>query len=419
MVLGCRRQGSVQLVLIAMLVAPSLPALGQRSPRSVEQLIGDLDHESFATRQAAANALRSAGLRGWQQTRGPDSESTGRESTGRESTDTGSHADDPVASALHAAARHDSLEVRMAASRILDDLATAAHDAELERLLNPHCEASTIRLDHWLAFVALVGDDMPARNSFATISRRLGVSPYSPPESQDASIRIKQSREQLDPYSLDPADTTAWMLLLMLDLEQCESLSHMTPRLAIALSHCPMGPTVPGSYEGVVLGRLIDRWVFQAGHLCGDRERLLIAMRYDRRQAARTLCGRVLEDDAAPAATVVTGLLVASVLGQNEIERHAVGRLEDDRVAHVWQMIPAKKTRIRTEVRDVALALLLHHRGIDPRDAGFAELQADPLLRYRDHSLGFPDTPSRLECRRRADQLLAKETDLVVASQRD
>jgi hypothetical protein len=214
--------------------------------------------------------------------------------------------------------------------------------------------------------------------------------------------------ERLDPYRLDPDDTTAWMLLLTLDLEKHESLSHLTPRIAVALSHCPMGPTASVGVDQGVLGRMIDRWLGDARSLCGNRDRLLIAMRYGRQQSARVLCRLVLDDDSAPAATVTSALLAASVLRCEGLEMQASKRLEDSRVAQVWQLVPQGKSKIRTEVRDVALALLLHHQGIDPRNAGFEELRADPLLIFCEHSLGFPDEATRLDTRRRANLLLAK-----------
>ena len=43
----------------------------------------------------------------------------------------------------------------------------------------------------------------------------------------------------------------------------------------------------------------------------------------------------------------------------------------------------------------MARVILLHHKGVDPRLAGHHMLQADRLLVFRDHSLGFPDQKSR------------------------
>ena len=412
------RQGGIRFLLLTMLLASPSTASAQRTATQLEELpvqelplslIAQLNHDSFATRQSAARTLCKAGLAEWQN-------DVGQNDVGQND---GKTADGQIVSALQGASGHASLEVRLAASRILHEISVAAQDVELERLLNPHCEASTIRLDHWLSFSTWVGDDMPARNAFANISRRLDRSHDLRRPTLEGTNSLRHWSDRLDPYRLDPEDTTAWMLLLTLDLEQVESLAHMTPRIAVALSHGPMGPALSDSVEGVVLGRLIDCWVRRAGPLCANRERLLIAMRYDRRQTARELCQSILLDDTVPPATAVTGLLVASLLDCEDWQTQATRRLEDNRVAHVWQMIPARNTKIRTEVRDVALALLLHQNGIDPRLAGFEELQADPLLRFCDHSLGFPDEASRLECRRRAAQLLAIETDLVVATQRD
>jgi hypothetical protein len=139
---------------------------------------------------------------------------------------------------------------------------------------------------------------------------------------------------------------------------------------------------------------------------CGDRERLLILMRYRCDETASQLCRDVLSDLNAAASTQVTALLCGLALGRSDIESQALLRLEDDRTAHVWQLIASRRKRIRTQVGDVALVVLLHQHGIDPRTVGFDELQADPRLVFRDHSLGFPDDRSRRDCRRRAMELL-------------
>ncbi|MFK8115422.1 MAG: hypothetical protein AB8B91_24710, partial [Rubripirellula sp.] len=135
-------------------------------------------------------------------------------------------------------------------------------------------------------------------------------------------------------------------------------------------------------------------------------ERLLASMRYQCRVLVSELCDGVFQDPQSPAATQVTALLCAAAIGRNDIELQARNKLQDERTAHVWQLIAARKTKIRTQVRDVALALLLQHHGIDPRKAGFTELQADPLLVFRDHSLGFADEEARQRALTEAFRLL-------------
>lgn len=392
------RQGSYRWLLAAAPLVISQPLHGDDVDPSVAALVEKLDHPSFEVRRAAARELTSMGI---SQIRSSDRAGFGNEGMpdGREET----------TSALRRAMSHQSVEVRMEASRILQEILFQAYDGELARLLNPHCEANTIRLTHWAAFAQLVGDDMASRAAFAKVSRRMGcrfITPGHDPEVDDTE-RWRALVERFDPFRLDAEDTTGWTVLLMLDLQGHEALHHLTPRIALSLSHCPMGPSITRSTDGIVLSRLIDRWIRESSRLCGARERLLIAMRYGRRDAAEEISRRVLEDDSATPAATVTGLLVASVLQCEGLVDRAKARLEDDRVAHVWQLIPSQKTRIRTEVRDVALAVLLHQRGVDPRSVGFEQLQADPILLFRDHSLGFADQAARSECRRRAELALA------------
>ncbi len=118
-------------------------------------------------------------------------------------------------------------------------------------------------------------------------------------------------------------------------------------------------------------------------------------MRYQCDSLARQLANQTLADDSATAAAQATAMLCASVLGDDDLSAYLRPRLDDARIAHEWQLIPSRKTKIRTQIRDVAMALLLHQQGIDPRQVGFVELQADELMLYRDHSLGFADDKQR------------------------
>ena len=205
--------------------------------------------------------------------------------------------------------------------------------------------------------------------------------------------------DRLDPYRLPPEDAAAWSMLLFIDWEySTRRTSNLSSRIGTALSNPPMGPNIASNRNAEVLCRLIDHWVLLPDRGCASRERLLVAMRYQCRVSASLLCDQILADPSASPSTQVTALLCGMALDRTDIELQARLRLGDDRTAHVWQLIASRKTKIRTQVGDVALAVLLHHHGIDPRKSGFDELQADPMTVFRDHSLGFPDE----SCRRAA-----------------
>ena len=341
-----------------------------------EILVEQLDHPDFQTRRDAARQLIAAGTR---QSR---------------------EAEADVAEALVKGLKHRSIEVRSGSKEALLEIQQIRRDAQIERLLNPRCDAAEVQLAGWPEFLRLTGADMPARRLFATLSDQYPreLRQFEHPGSCPSLRRLA---EKLDPYQLPQEDVAGWLMLLFLDMQQRVAApanaapSDLTPRISMALSNSSMGPKVTARREAQVLRRLIDHWVHVPDGGCAMRERMLIAMRYDCQSTASKLCEQVFADDSVSASTQVTALLCGLALDSTDIEAQALLRLQDDRTAHVWQLIASRKTKIRTQVRDVALAVLLHHHGVDPRTVGFDDLQADPRLVFRDHSLGFPDERSR------------------------
>ena len=76
------------------------------------------------------------------------------------------------------------------------------------------------------------------------------------------------------------------------------------------------------------------------------------------------------------------------------------GFLTDRRVCQIWQIMASRRRAVQTQLGDTALALLMYCRGIDPRDAGYLDLQADPLNVYREQSLGFETENQRSKAHR-------------------
>jgi hypothetical protein len=338
---------------------------------SFANLVGQLDHQAFHARSSAATALVTAG-----------SSSTGEVAA-------------KLNEALQQGLQHPSLEVRIAVGEINREIEQIRLDRQLACLLNPRCETISLCLPGWDRFSKLAGDDMAARRLYWLTFARY------PNQLRELEVGFceqstKRLASKIDPYRLPQEDAGGWTVLLLRDIEGPKiPVPNLTSRLAMALGNSAMGPKTGGEPYAGVLERLIDRWLRVHKDDCATRERLLIAMRYGCHDLAAELCEQIFSDASASPSTQVTALLSASTLGRSDIELQTRSRLDDGRTAHVWQLIAARKTKIRTQVRDVALALLLHHHGIDPRLAGFEELQADPLLLFRDHSLGFPDEATR------------------------
>ena len=348
----------------------------------LDRLIDQLDADAFLARSAAADDLVTLAVE-----------------------DDASRARD-LDLAFQRGSLHPSLEVRIAIEEVRHRIRQVRRDRQLACLLNPRCDSASVQLPGWSSFSRLVGSELPARRLFARTIRRF-PQPLSDLEFGFSDQGFTQLIESIDPYRLPSEDTEAWTLVIMLDLEARKPpASDLTSRLAMALCNSAMGPKSNGASGENPLRRLIGQWLRENDTECATRERLLIAMRYGCQDLAWEVCAEALADRSTSPSTQVTALLTAATLDRGDIEFHLRDRLDDQRTAHVWQLIATRKTKIRTQVRDVALALLLHHHKIDPRPVGFGELQADPLFLYRDHSLGFPDDDARRKAFTRAMRLI-------------
>ena len=376
-----------RFLLAAICLSATLESsLARAGDRSFDAVVQRLNADSYHARDAARQTLLQAG------------------------DQTNSTAQDVIA-ALQRGLEHPILEVRLACGELIRQLEQANIDQQIARLLNPRVVAAEIQLPGWTICSQLLGDDTPARKHFAALYRqyptqlKLVESPLSMP-------RVRQMIANFDPYRIASEDLNQWTMLLILEtLYASEQTRNLTSRSCMSLSSSHLGPKAASQQESIILERIIDHWIVSQRERCPTRERLLIAMRYDCHQRAARVCSDVLADPDSAPETQVMAMLCASAIELGDCESLIHSRLDDHRTAHVWHLIASRKTRIRTQVRDVALALLLHHRGIDPREVGFQELQADPLLIYRDHSLGFSDDESRERTHHKAMERLFPDKD--------
>lgn len=306
---------------------------------------------------------------------------------------------------LRRVADHSSFEISTASRELIAMIDQRRRDEQLAALTNPTSSMNRIDLPGWDRFSRLVGDDRVARVAFAKITNAYprGITDLN----RFADWIADAGATKLDAYALTANDHVRWAMLIWLDIVDRGNGNHrLSPRIENALSNPSMGPV--GCNDGnrteetdEIVRRLIGRWIETQSHAPSTRSHLRIAMRYGCHDQAGRLCQLTLATTSSAAAEVAA-MLTASVLSSHddcslaeEIDAELWRRIHDGRTAHVWQMIASRKSKIRTQVGDVALALLLHRHGIDPRDVGYTELLADPVFMFQDCSLGFPDETAR------------------------
>jgi hypothetical protein len=361
------RQLLVAAVVVLVILMPGRCAHADPpANRPADLLVKKLSHPSYQTRSRARRDLLS---------RGPTVE---------------------VRGALAAGLKSESLEVRQHAHEILQQFDFASFNEQLDRLTNLAVPADEIRLTGWQQFSTFADSSPSSRRLYGRIALQHSGVIEQLDRDGSRSAAVQRFIAGADPYRLPPQDAVRWALLLYCDsLEIDLGRPDLSPRILDSLTQSGLGPTQTATGDRQVLQQLIEHWVAVHPSVGTVRSQLVVAMRYQCDSLSRKLADQTLADPSAAASAQATAMLCATVLGYDDLTARLRQRLEDGRTAHEWQLIPSRKTKIRTQVRDVALAVLLHRQGIDPRQVGFVELQADPLMLYRDHSLGFADDDQR------------------------
>ena len=369
------------MILVICFIVSQESLRGDEAQAKFDALVRQLDSPRFHQRVSAAEELLRLGA---QRSGGANSD---------------------VATALKRGLQHPSLELRVAAQRLITELEFRYQQQQLALLVNVRFPAGEIDLPGWEDFAEIVGDDRESRQCFSQLVHRHGDSLHKCFEGQPNGLKTTASL--FDPWKLPSWNDLDWTLLLFVEIKQLENRRQACNwRLLNALSHSAMGPD-PQTHP-VVFKRLMEGWLAHQSDPVAIRDCLLVAMRYECYSTAIELCERVWANQQASPATQVTALLVGNALGAIDIQSHALNRMTDDRTAIVWQTLGSKPTRVRTQVADVARVILLHQKGLDPRSAGFCDLKADRRLIYRAHSLGFADQKSREKSWEIADEMIAK-----------
>lgn len=317
-------------------------------------------------------------------------------------------------------------EIRLQCRRLIIEINEQQTQRELHLLMSFYDPNRTYRLPGWQPFAASCGDDPSARGLFQRLLRRntsfmVWLQHVHDDPSYDIENQLEDQQRYLSPdvQQLNSGDLLTWSMLL---------LAATNPKICqvpVLGSHirCGLqcGPTIHnlthGSNSTATL-RLVRSWLRRQSTAAASRSTLRIAMLYRCDQLAGQLAQGTLDNKHSSPSAVQTALFFVAAQQPQIARAHLHEALQDQRVCQVWQIASQRRRAIQTQVRDTALALMLHLNGVDPRTVGFRDLQADPLTIYGEQTLGFETEEQRNTAHRLGQQMLLSTVETQTTASR-
>ena len=318
--------------------------------------------------------------------------------------------------------QNPSLEVRSSVADILLMIRQRDFALNLDRLSNPNYPIDQFSSVGWQQFSKVAGTDQQARWAFAAICRQ-----HPSALASMRSVKEKQS-EFTNPFQLSADDHVGWMILLMPAIPKAEpgvddrfreldsNEATQISRIATSLGQTSLGlqlhaDTDRQNWLEPIFSRVVTAWVNRNRSIIDPSTAMRVAVRYHCDRTAIKIAKQTLNERSSSAPAIVTAMLTLSKLDHQESIQDRQNTLKafcsDERTVHVWQAIADRRIQIQTEVRDIAIATMLDQASQDPRQFGFIYLEADPLLTFRDYSLGFENNQLRRASHQSALKFLA------------
>lgn len=318
-------------------------------------------------------------------------------------------------SALEGLRNSNHLELRLSAAELLAGLQQLQLENAISRLLSSDYHREKFDLPGWKLFKDMAGTSNNARQLFARLVRQHSASlewleslSAKSGEAEDSAYLEMDRYLPIDIARINDGDPARWTLLLLASSQS--SLINapiLSSRVRGGLLNPEVSSRLKDSPHFQTLRTLIANWLDVTSQCFINSTILKISLVYQCNDQAKSMAGRILRDRNSAPAGVASALMLLSRLEPAEAKRECAPWLDDSRVCHVWQVVAVRHRAVQTEVRDVALAMLLYLDGHDPREFGFEDLEGDPETIFRDFSMGFEHNAARGGARRASLKVLS------------
>jgi hypothetical protein len=318
----------------------------------------------------------------------------------------------PALEALRRFQQSDVLELRLATAQLIDSLENQHLEQSIAALCSGPAPTGEIDLPGWALFRGAAGDSQDARRLFVQLVRghhgTLCWLDSLDDREEGQTIYMELDRYlPIDVSRINEGDPARWSLLLMASSHPTlGSAPILSSRVRGGLLNPQVSARLLGSPHHAAIRRLIDHWLQQSSRYYVNSTMLRIALAFECRDTARLMAKQTLTGAASAPTGIATSLTLLTRLEPQRAALELPKWIEDERVCHVWQIASVRRRAVQTEIRDVAVAMLLHLDGIDPRSAGFVDIEADPQTIFSEFSMGFEDSQTRRLAHAKAHRLL-------------
>lgn len=154
---------------------------------------------------------------------------------------------------------------------------------------------------------------------------------------------------------------------------------------------------IRGRSQGEALKRILGAWVERTANSNHAYQGMVLSIQYDLREGLRPATG-MLKQPGGPPHFLQFAIVVVGKFGAKE-HLPLLEALLDNNAALVTQNVGGKQ--LSCEVRDVALATLVHLTNQDHKAYGFDHLQKNSQMLFNANTLGFPNPEARTEAIRK------------------
>ena len=332
----------------------------------IRVLVEQLGDDSFERREQASQALSKLGV------------------TARPALMAGSRSADP--------------EVRSRSRRILEVLRRVELQGKLAAFIADNEGSLEHDLPGWKRYRELLGHDQPARELFVAMQRAEGDLLHAAESNpQTAAEQFASRGNELQQSMFGPMQR-------QIPLGSIAALLFIGSDPAIPLSDqgaLPVGnfvnqqafnQAISAGPQVKLAEKLLGAWIRQRTESMAAYSNLHLAMRYNLKEGLPPAL-RLVQKGKDPN-QLQFAVLAVGKLGTRTDAASVLPALENRAVCSSYQV---NNVTISTEVRDVALAVLLHMTGQTHKDYGFERIQTNPQILFNVHTLGFEKEEQRVK----------------------